>query len=112
VTQPAIQVETTPSSGTVTRTPARPTTGTSSGAARTQKTQKAQTQKKEPETTAAPSTPRRERVRVAVPTPGDGGGALLLGGIAMIVLALASGSLLFLVARAGNAGVGRWETKS
>jgi len=106
VTEPVIEVETTPSAGTVTRTSAQPTTDTSAGA-------RAQKQPaKEPEKAAAASKPRRERVRIAVPTPGDDGSALLLGGIAMVVLALASGSLLFLVTRAGSAGVGRWEVKS
>ncbi len=106
VTQPVIQVQTTPSTGTNTRTPAQPRTDSTSGA-RTQKKPA-----KEPEKTAAPSKPRREPARLAVPTPRDDGGPLLLGGLAMLLLALASGSLLLLIKRAGNTGVGPPRTRA
>jgi hypothetical protein len=104
VTPSVVQVETTPTTGDVTRTPAQPRTDSTSGA-RTQKTPAT-----EPEKTVVPNERRREPVRLAVSAPDDGG-PLLLGGLAMAVLALASGSLLFLVTRSGNAGVGRWEAK-
>jgi hypothetical protein len=104
VTPTVVQVQTTPSTGGVTRTPTQPRTDSTAGA----RTQKAPV--KETERTAVPKE-RRKPVRLTVPAPSDGG-PLLLGGIAMVVLALSSGSLLFLVTRAGNAGVGRWETKA
>jgi hypothetical protein len=104
VTQPVIQVETT----TVTQTPARTAPNDRSGA-RTQKKQARQ-----PERTAAPAPkPRREPARLAVLTPpSNDGGPLLLGGLAMALLALASGSMLLLLTRTGNAGLRRWETKT
>jgi hypothetical protein len=109
VTPPVIQVESTPSTGTgtVNRTPAKPATHTESRA-RTQKKPA-----KEPEKTAAPSTPRREPARLAVATPtSDDGGPLLLGGIGMALLAIASGSLLLLVKRAGDPPVGRRQPRA
>jgi hypothetical protein len=105
VTQPVIQVETTPATSTVDRTPSRPAKN-DRPAARAQKKQA-----KAPERVAAPTKPRRESAQLAVPAAAsDDGGPLLLGGIAMALLALASGSLLLLVTRA--TGVGRWEPKS
>jgi hypothetical protein len=106
VTRSVIQVETTPSTGTVNRTPAKPATHTESRA-RTQKKPA-----KEPEKTAAPSRPRREPARLAVATPSDDGGPLLLGGIGMALLAIASGSLLLLVKRAGDPPVGRRQPRA
>jgi hypothetical protein len=110
VTQPVIQVETTPSTrpstGTVHRTTAKPATDTASGA-RTQKKPA-----KEPEKTVAPSRPRHEPARLVVGTPSDDGGPLLLGGIGMALLAIASGSLLLFLVRAGNTGGGRLETRT
>jgi hypothetical protein len=107
VTQTVIQVETTPSTAPVDRTPARPATN-DRPAARIQKKPAKQPEKP---AVAAPR-PRREPARALVPAPNDDGGPLLLGGIAMAMLAVASGSLLVFVARAGNTSVRRWETKT
>ena len=108
VTQPTTQVETTPSTGSATRTQAEPKTSSAPGT-RTQKTQK------EPDKAAATqrttqTNQRSTPPRLAVATATDGR-PLLLGGLAMVALALASGSLLFLVTRSGT-GLGRWETKA
>ena len=106
-TQPVTQVET-PSTGSATRTPAEPET--SSAGTRTQ-TKPEQKPEKAAATQQTAQTNQRNPARLAAAAATDGR-PLLLGGLAMVVLALASGSLLFLVTRAGNAGVGRWETKA
>jgi hypothetical protein len=106
VTRPVIQVETTPLPRTVHRTPAKPATDTTSGPRTQKKPAKA------PVKVAAPSRPRREPARLAVATPSDDGGPLLLGGIGMALLAIASGSLLLLVKRAGDPPVGRRQTRA
>ncbi len=105
VTPPVVQVETTPSTGGVTRR-----AGTAEDRLDVSRTHAEELRPRRPRRRSAPKE-RRKPVRLAVPAPSDGG-PLLLGGLAMVVLALSSGSLLFLVTRAGNAGVGRWETKA
>jgi cytoskeletal protein RodZ len=113
VTETVTRVETTPSTGTATgtttRAPAQPTTDSASGARTQKKAEKAP--EKASDKTVATQRPRlNEPARLAVPAATDGR-PLLLGGLAMIVLALASGSMLFLVTRSSGAGIGRWEAK-
>lgn len=109
VTQPVTQVETTPSTASATRTPAEPET--SSAGTRTQKKPEKKPEQAATTQRTAETTQRSTPARLAA-AAGTDGRPLLLGGLAMVVLALASGSLLFLVTRSGTAGLGKWETKA
>lgn len=111
--QPESSVETPPVTSASTGASTRTTTGSQTApqeraaptrASTPTRTQKTRTQQKKKtdspaKTVAAPR--RTVSVKVAVATSADGG-PLLLGGLGLVALALASGSLLFLVNRAGS----------